>query len=320
MKESKSPLSSHALTWGSYRSSSLVTMEADSDTFPMRHKCSAHWPYQIYVSIAQSYHASHRLLGTLFDVCQKTWGSLLTPCPPQDPDCDSSSPTTFWTFHTSSVVDIFLAWYKLIKMKPHQFFFFQSKQTLSKHCCFHLAALGFIASSGGAVTKDHTAHKVYPQIGQVSYYCKDAKIPKLSSTSGKTCPFSPFFQGKKELWCENIAVHTLCNCLVCIYKYCFFKKNRYWHQRKNVRFNICTHTDISLFRARRLKNRRTQLAQKGSWPFSIYPGGVFNGTYLADVGDAVSESANRLCKSESFFAKRLLYCLLELPFLGPHIL
>lgn len=130
----------------------------------------------------------------------------------------------------------------------------------------------------------------------------------------------PFFQGKKELWCENTAVHALCNCLVCIYKHCFFKKNRHWHQCKNVCFNICAHTGISLFKARRLKNRHTQLAQKGSRPSSIYPGGVFNGTYLADVGDTVLESANRLCKAESFFAKRLLYCLLELPFLGPHIL
>lgn len=153
----------------------------------------------------------------------------------------------------------------------------------------------------------------------VRYYCKDAKIPKLSS-SGKTCPFSPFFQGKKELWCVNIAAHTLCNCLVCTYEYCFFKKNRHWHQCKNVCFSICTHTDIGLFRVKRLKNRHTQLAQKGSWPFSIYPGGVCSGTYLADVGDAVLESANRLCKPESFFAKLTLYCLPGLPLLGPHIL
>lgn len=37
------------------------------------------------------------------------------------------------------------------------------------------------------------AHKVYPQIGQVLYYCKDAKIPKRSSTSAETCSFSHFF-------------------------------------------------------------------------------------------------------------------------------
>lgn len=184
-------------------------------------------------------------------------------------------------------------------------------------CCFHLAALNFVASFGRSFAKDHMAHKVFHQIGQVLLQrWQDPKALLIR----KDLSLFPFFHGNTDLWCVNIAVHTLCNSLVCTYEYCFFKKNRHWHQCKNVCFNICTHTDIGLFRAKRLQNRHTQPAQKGSWPFSVYPGGVCSGTYLADVGDAVLESANRLCKPESFFAKLVLHCLLELPLLRPHIL